>query len=291
MKIKVTFIHEKYMMADSSRAVICSVNWDYTSFMENREAGVIIEGSGAAPVMSFLQSVFDYDFKAGIPWWTQQYSSSDLSVINNKKIDPVVIPPPRHYSDVYVTEYTTYNVKPDQVVVVTAPDDAYQVLFSSVNTTKTSFSLYIYQVTDNTFCEQLKDLYDLLSDDTFTLLVSNDIYDPGDKASAFDCYKSLYDYGITVRMTESDTYSYSHQKFWIVNNDKVWLSTGNWGDSDMPFGSNVFPPYLETDGKPNPNWRLTNRDFTIMFEDEDIVNAFQKVLTEDYKYGYDYKPY
>jgi hypothetical protein len=29
----------------------------------------------------------------------------------------------------------------------------------------------------------------------------------------------------------------------------------------------------------------SNRDFTIMFEDEDIVNAFQKVLTEYCKYG------
>ena len=46
----VTFLHEKYITVDGNRTAVSSVNWSYTSFMENREAGYVArESIGVCP--------------------------------------------------------------------------------------------------------------------------------------------------------------------------------------------------------------------------------------------------
>jgi len=39
----VTFLHSKYISVDGKKAAVSSVNFSFTSFMENREAGLLIE--------------------------------------------------------------------------------------------------------------------------------------------------------------------------------------------------------------------------------------------------------
>ena len=45
-----TFYHAKFVMVDGVKLSISSINFSYTSFLKNREAGAVITGSGAAPL-------------------------------------------------------------------------------------------------------------------------------------------------------------------------------------------------------------------------------------------------
>ena len=61
-------------------------------------------------------------------------------------------------------------------------------------------------------------------------------------------------------------YDYTHAKYWIVDEEDVWLSTGNWGSSDYPSGS-TFPPYGQS------GWQLVNRDLTVHIKDADMAKV------------------
>lgn len=79
-----TFIHSKYMAADGKKAAVSSVNYSYTSFLENREAGFLIEGPDAKPILDFLTKTFELDFNQGGPWPAGKYSQSDMNIILDK---------------------------------------------------------------------------------------------------------------------------------------------------------------------------------------------------------------
>ena len=53
------------------------------------------------------------------------------------------------------------------------------------------------------------------------------------------------------------------------------------GETDFPDGGDVFTP------PGSPTWRRTNRDHTIFVDDAQVAAAYQLVLDEDYKLGYD----
>lgn len=72
-------------------------------------------------------------------------------------------------------------------------------------------------------------------------------------------------------------YEFEHNKFWIIDGTKLFLSSGNWGETDFPDGGDVFPPHTD------PNWRRTNRDHTIFVDNADVAASYQLVLDEDYK--------
>ncbi len=58
------------------------------------------------------------------------------------------------------------------------------------------------------------------------MLVSNTIYDPTDAEAALVCYTNLNDNNVEFYETELNTYTFSHQKYWILDGKSVWLSTG-----------------------------------------------------------------
>jgi len=273
----VTFIHSKFISTDNKTAAVSSVNFSQTSFMLNREAGLIIEGNDE--ILAFLDGVFDADFAQALPWQTISYSESDMKIIKDSSELPVVIPPPHSFnnSSPYITPLTTITGSME-IEAFTSPDMAYNTIVAALDAAS-DVQVYIYQITD--------DMCDYISNNTnkfSTIFVSNEIYDKPDYYSAKACYTRLYDQGLTIRKTEENTYTYSHQKYWIVDKTTLFLSTGNWGGTDYPFGSDVFPPYGYS------QWRLTNRDFTIKITNADIVAIFQKTLDEDYQRGWDWRP-
>lgn len=272
----VTFIHSKYISTDGKKAAVSSVNFSYTSFRENREAGLLIEDN--ADILAFLESVFDNDFAKAIPWETISYSASDMQIINDAAPIPVVVPPPKVYNGSYVTPLTPVQGNMD-IEAIASPDLAYATIIADLQTA-TAIQVYIYQITD--------DMCDFVSNNTkkmSKILVSNEIYDKTDYYKAKACYTTLYNEGLTIRKTAEKMYTYSHQKFWIIDGKILYLSTGNWGQSDYPSGSQVFPPYTDP-----ADWRLTNRDFTIKITNVDVISIFQKVLDQDYAIGWDWYP-
>jgi len=274
----VTFIHSKYMSVDGKKAAVSSVNFSKTSFMENREAGLLIEDN--ADVMAFLDGVYDADFSQAVPWVTIDYDSSDMAIIKNTAILPVVVPPMPNINNTYVSPLTPVTGSVD-LQAITSPDLAYETITTALDSA-TDVQVYIYQITDD-MCDYISNHSKIFS----KIFVSNAIYDKQDYESAKACYTRLYnqDAQITIRKTAENVYQYSHQKYWIVDSKTLFMSTGNWGGTDYPYGSQVFPPYSS-----GAAWRLTNRDFTIKIVNKDIVAIFQKVLDEDYSRGWDWKP-
>jgi len=277
-----TFMHAKYISVDASAAAVASVNFDYTSFMENREAGMVLSGSGASPLIAFMTSVYNYDFNNGKTWVTNSYNSSDMAIINNPALVNVVIPPPRNYSGAYVTSVNTITGTFDSVSVYTSPDYAFAAASGALNETSSSLHVEIYQITGG-FCDIVLQLH--TSGIDLKILVSNHIYSKIDYEAAKKCYTQLYNAGYTVRLTADHMFTYSHQKFWIIDSKQVWLSTGNWGSTDYPSDPQVFPPYG------SEGWRDINRDFTVQLYNDDVVNVYENVLDQDYKRGYDFSPY
>ena len=105
------------------------------------------------------------------------------------------------------------------------------------------------------------------------LLVSSSIYGTDDCNAANAVYEKIYNEtskssstlnaaSFLIKKTTS-YYTYSHQKYWVVDGKSVGLSTGNMSPSD--FNNQTasadkekrFPPHGET------GWTRLNRDLTV----------------------------
>ena len=140
-------MHAKYMMIDKGKKTsISSVNFSYTSFMLNREAGVVLEGTCSAAT-KFYAGVFEGDWeKAMVYKPTLSYSNGDITVITNPNPYPVVVPPPKNIPGAYVPPLTSVSGVTIKKVY-TAPDYARDELMDQTfSKAAKSFYLAVYQV-------------------------------------------------------------------------------------------------------------------------------------------------
>eukprot|EP00042_Codosiga_hollandica_P048502 m.545520 g.545520 ORF g.545520 m.545520 type:complete len:459 (-) comp57673_c0_seq6:273-1649(-) len=275
-----TFYHGKYMVVDGKVVDISSVNFTKTSFTQNREAGVVIEGGESSEIVKFTTSVFNLDWSLADSYTVNQtYSAEDMAIILDKTALPIVMPEPFSHKDAYITPKPTPIAlsSATPVKIYTSPDFARTQLLETLGNATTSFNMMIYQVTDMTFCDNLYSLYTKL-DKKVTLGVSYRIDSSYDCDAANLCYKYLEGKGMPVYLTPS-YYTFSHNKFWIVDGTKVGWSTGNWSPSDYPTGTS-FPPYGSS------SWQDVNRDYTGEIESAAVADVFQTVMTNDLKDAY-----
>ena len=120
-----TFMHSKFMVVDKGRrTLVSSVNWSHTSFMRNREAGVILEDCDCTDMLNLYQSVFEHDWDNGLGYQlTNEYSRDDQAFITDTTPMSVILPPPANIDGAYVTTLKKYS----HVTVVsgyTSPDNA-----------------------------------------------------------------------------------------------------------------------------------------------------------------------
>eukprot|EP01103_Thecamoeba_quadrilineata_P009106 TRINITY_DN1881_c0_g1_i1.p1 TRINITY_DN1881_c0_g1~~TRINITY_DN1881_c0_g1_i1.p1 ORF type:complete len:439 (+),score=77.64 TRINITY_DN1881_c0_g1_i1:93-1409(+) len=278
----VTFMHSKYIATEST-ASVSSVNFSYTAFMKNREAGVVINGSDSDPLRTFFNTTFNEDFNAGYAFKpTSTYSSELMAIITNTSSIPVVVPP-RLDINAYITPLTKVDQKMNSFAIA-SPDFAYETITTALSQAKHTIQVYIYQITDD-MCEFLPTIS---RDVSVKILVSARIYSVKDAKLAEECYKNLTDEGFSIQVAP-DVFQYSHNKFWILDHGHpsatMFVSTGNWGNTDYPNGPSIFPPYTKL---PN-EWRPINRDFTVQISDSDVIEIFKKTLDEDYAQGTPYK--
>ena len=179
-----TFMHSKYMMIDKGKKTsVSSVNFSYTSFMKNREAGVVLSGTCSASI-KFYSSVFESDWNQSLPYTVNNhYSPSEMNAITDPSPMPVNVPSPPHIPGAYVTSLHTYSSV--HIRVYTAPDFARDTVFDTLTKTQASFYLMIYQVTDEGLCDQLLAMHNRGID--VRLLVSDRIYDYTDWKEAQVC--------------------------------------------------------------------------------------------------------
>ena len=141
-----TFLHAKFMIIDKGKKTsISSVNFSYTSFMRNREAGVVLEG-GCKASTSFHNDVFEYDWNKGTPYMANNtYSDEEMEKITDPSPYPVEIPNRRVVPEAYISKVTTMtDVKVKKVF--TTPDFARNEIRKTIRKTKVSFDLAIYEV-------------------------------------------------------------------------------------------------------------------------------------------------
>jgi len=279
-----TFMHTKYMAADGNKFWVGSVNFSWTSFMKNREAGIFFTEAMNGQLYSWFQAVFNGDWALGVAFpLTQTYTAAEMQIITNTASVPVVIPPPVVFNtSVYVSQWEPVTA----VATVTAyasPDFAFNTLVTALQNTQNSLAIEIYQITDPAVCSLI---LNMSSSVQIQLLVSNKIYSYTDWKAAEVCYKNLYynaGSNLSFKKTEADTYTYTHAKFWVQDDTTVGLSSGNMSPTDIP-DSSSFPPYGSS------GWTDVNRDLNFIITQPDIVAQFQKVLSEDWALGENWDP-
>ena len=168
-----TFMHTKYVMVDKGKKTsVSSVNFSYTSFMKNREAGVVLEGT-CNSVVSFYSSVFEYDWDHGMDYKVQHiYNCSAMAYITNKDELPVNIPSPLFIPNAYITSLPTFLAGIRNAY--TAPDFALKTVSSVLSSAQSALYLMIYKVTDNQLCSDILNMYNKGID--VKLLVSDRIF-------------------------------------------------------------------------------------------------------------------
>lgn len=83
----------------------------------------------------------------------------------------------------------------------------------------------IYQITDTTLCNQLLKLFK--SGVNVSIIVSARIVSYMDWKLSQDCYTMLYNNGMQGDIRKALTkFSFSHQKYWIIDRTAIHLSTG-----------------------------------------------------------------
>ena len=132
-----TFQHTKFIVIDKgAKTAVSSVNWSYTSFLKNREAGVILEECTCSAITFYL-SVFEYDWENGMEYKLDQtYSAADMEIITSTAHMPYTVPN-GVVPGSFVTElipYTNVEIKK----VYASPDNARDTIMSYFPEVKTS---------------------------------------------------------------------------------------------------------------------------------------------------------
>jgi phosphatidylserine/phosphatidylglycerophosphate/cardiolipin synthase-like enzyme len=276
-----TFQHSKFISIDrGKKTAVSSVNWSHTSFMENREAGVIVEDCTCSALSLYL-SVFDYDWETAIEYViTRTYEESEIRIITDTAPMPYPILPNNSIPGIFMTElipHTDVKVKK----VYTSPDNARSTLLEYLDNAKKSLNLAIYQVTDDELCRKLLELHK--GGVNVTVLVSNIVIPPFNSRKAYECYNNLTNEGMKGHIQRSySKFRFSHEKYWIIDGTIVHLSTGNWSPGDFPTG-NSWEPHRKSG-------HSVNRDLEIVLEHPDLVDYFFQVYNADWAMGTEWQP-
>lgn len=156
-----SFLHAKFMMIDGGKKVlISSVNFSQRSFMENRESGVIMsECTDDCDVIELYKSVYDHDWNNGDHYtMSNVYTDEQIKIMTDPSRYPntVVTPPSQRVPNTSVMNLTTFSgVK---IFGYVSPDHARETFFTTINKTRNSLKVHIYEVTDMSICHQLVNL-------------------------------------------------------------------------------------------------------------------------------------
>jgi len=150
-----TFVHAKYMRVTgpgkSARTMVSSINYSNTSFLQNREAGVVIDEStsAGAALAAVSSAAFNYDHSTGNVYTPPNtYSPAEMAIITSTAPYALTIPSPQ-----IAGAFITPNPYPVTVRLASfsyaSPDSARDTLMADIGSATTSLELYTYQITDS----------------------------------------------------------------------------------------------------------------------------------------------
>jgi len=275
-----TFQHSKVMIVDECVA-ISSVNWSKSSFIENREAGVLMcsaaEGSDdIVGVSSYMRTVFDYDWALADIWTPpNELSTSDLALIRNSSyLEPFPLPKHNISEPHFVPELRRTLVPGNKVTVNVGPDAASTALYHELASTQSTLDIYTYQITDEVFAKFIVELSKRLG--RVRVILSRAIFMDEDRFDSIRIVDQMRNesQGRIEFLSSPHFYRYAHLKIWVRDGKTVGLSTGNFSPSDIP-PIHPYPPFRD------PAWRSINRDFNVVVSDVNFTKQFSELITGD----------
>lgn len=280
-----TFMHAKAMIVDNNVTAISSVNWSKSSYLENREAGVVARSKSVA---EFAGEVFEYDWSVAEVWRMPANDGISEDEIQRMKssewLEPFPIPSRNisapHYSPKKLRETWC---KGAAVKVSVSPDAGAATMLEAMNASAT-LDIYTYQITDDFFASRLLKLAD--AGVIVRIVLSRAIFSDVDRKLSASLVDKMRENEKIVFRSSPRYYRYAHLKIMIVDRgregERVVLATGNLSPSDLPLPVRPFLP-LHKGGA------SINRDFEIVMHDANIVEQFQNLFDGDMAYTSPYR--
>ena len=215
--------HNKLMIIDGKVTIISSINFSENAFLNNREAGMVIQN---AHVASAFEIVFQSDWADGlVPALQNQIQhmiSADSKVSTSQTItysSPFNIPK---------TNFTgVYNVS-----VFTNPDNADKFIFQYLQTAKKSIYVSMYTVSRPDFNNTLIALKKANPSIDIQVLISRDRVGASEEIDTIQAVKSLVANLIPVYNSTSQL-NYYHNKYWIIDGNNTFVYSGNWSPASV----------------------------------------------------------
>ena len=167
------------------------------------------------------------------------------------------------------------------VTTFVGPDYSNETLTHFLRSATESIYVEIYQFTSPGILGLIHEIYNDNPSMDIRVMISERVVSLGD----YNTYTmwNLTQLGIPVRWT-SDTFTFSHQKFVIIDNDTTIVQAGNWARPSFPL--NEWEPG-SSGGFIEKNYE-GNREFNIAMTDEVVTQYYRDVFDYDWSIGSDY---
>lgn len=167
------------------------------------------------------------------------------------------------------------------VTTFISPDFSNETLTHFLRSAKESIYVEIYQFTSPGILNLIHEIYNDNPSLDIKVLISEHVVSEGE----YNTYTmwNLTQLGIPVRWT-SDTFTFSHQKFVIIDNITTIVQAGNWARPSVPLND----WQTGTSGQLHLKNYEGNREFNIAMTDTTVTGFYRNVFDNDWSIGTDY---
>jgi phosphatidylserine/phosphatidylglycerophosphate/cardiolipin synthase-like enzyme len=168
------------------------------------------------------------------------------------------------------------------VTTFVTPDNSMDAIFHFLDSAQESIYVEIYQFNSPAFLDKMHELFAANPSLDIKVLISEGVVSLGD----YNIHTAwnLTQLGIPVRWT-SNTFTYSHQKFIIIDNKTTIVQSGNWAKNSFP--RDEWTPGSSPGGFTQKNYR-GNREWQIAMTDIEVTGYYRDVFDYDWSIGTDY---
>jgi len=189
---------------------------------------------------------------------------------------------PEPHKEYETSEFTlqTFN-RNMNVTTFVGPDYSNESLTHFLKSATESIYVEIYQFTSPGILNLIHEIYNDNPSIDIRVMISERVVSLGD----YNTYTmwNLTQLGIPVRWT-SDTFTFSHQKFVIIDNDTTIIQAGNWARPSFPLNEWESG---SSGGFTQKNYE-GNREFNIAMTDEVVTQYYRDIFDYDWSIGSDY---
>ncbi|MHA1910917.1 MAG: phospholipase D-like domain-containing protein [Candidatus Kariarchaeaceae archaeon] len=256
--------HNKYTCIDGETVIVSSINWGENAFLNNREAGLVIENTQVA---DYFTSIFDADWAAAEIPSSQPVRTYSEPISTDQEVVP--ISKYESHTDYNTQEFTgTYDV-----TLFANPDNANDVIFEYLNAATESVYVSMYTISRPELTNALIALKQANPSIDIKVLISKRRVGAYENIDTKEAAENLVDALIPV-WNSSTGLNFYHNKYWIIDGKHTFVYSGNWSPRSITPLEATFSS------------SETNRDFGIAVTDApDIASWFTTLFEADIAVG------